>query len=149
MSIQAGMRTPPVPVTIRSSSSSAVRATAGAGVATKKAMRASARNGTRSQSVKRMTKGSLRASDSVWPAAKSDGRNHPSVITAGMAPITTLGAPRCAANAGRMVDCEAKANPTRNSAKSAPSATALCRTLRRASAASSATRIDEDTGMPL
>src|SRR6185295_14475345 len=83
------------------------------------------------------------------PAAKSDGRNHPRVMTAGMAPITTLGAPRCAANAGRMVDCDAKAKPTRNSAKSAPSATALCRTLRRASPASSARRIDEDTGKPL
>ena len=77
------MSTPPTPVTIRSTRSNAARATAGAGVATKKAMRASARNGTRSQSVKRMTKGSLRASDSVCPAANSDGRNHPSVMIGG------------------------------------------------------------------
>jgi hypothetical protein len=29
-----------------------------------------------------------------------------------MAPITTFGAPNDAANAGRIVDCEAKASPT-------------------------------------
>jgi hypothetical protein len=59
-------------------------------------------------------KGSLRTSVSVCPAAKSDGRNQPSVITAGMAPMTTFGAPSHAAKAGRIVACEANASPTRN-----------------------------------
>ena len=59
-----------------------------------------------------MRKGSFRVSVSVWPAANSDGRNQPSVITAGMAPMATFGAPSQAANAGRIVDCEANVSPT-------------------------------------
>jgi len=51
----------------------------------------------------------------VWPAAGSEGRSQPTVITAGIAPTTTLGAPRWAANAGRIVVCEANERPTTNS----------------------------------
>ena len=52
---------------------------------------------------------------SVWPAVKSAGRSHPAAITAGIAPMTTFGAPRWAANAGRIVVCEANDRPTMNS----------------------------------
>jgi hypothetical protein len=86
----------------------------GAGPATKKASSASTAYGTRSQIVQRRMNGILRASASVWPAANSDGKNQPSVITAGIAPITTLGAPSQAANAGRMVTCPANDSPTWN-----------------------------------
>jgi hypothetical protein len=44
---------------------------------------------------------------------KSGGRNQPSVITAGMAPMTTFGAPSDAANAGRTVDGDANDMATR------------------------------------
>ena len=59
--------------------------------------------------VHRIRNGSLRASPSVCGAAKRHGKNQPSVITAGIAPITTLGAPSHAANAGRIVDGETNA----------------------------------------
>src|SRR5438132_1566901 len=88
----------------------------GARSAIQYAAAASTRNGTRSQIVQRTRKGSLRASPSVYGAANRHGRNQPIVITAGIAPITTLGAPSHAANAGRMVDGEAKASATMNSA---------------------------------
>jgi hypothetical protein len=52
----------------------------------------------------------------VCPAAKREGRNHPAVITAGIAPMTRFGAPRCAAKAGRTVAWEANENPTRKRA---------------------------------
>jgi len=115
-SIHAGMSTPPTPVTIRSIRSITASAAAGARSARKNAASASPMNGTRSHTVYRRMNGSFRASDSVWPAANRDGRNQPSVMTAGMAPMTTLGAPRWAANAGRIVDWDANASPTTNSA---------------------------------
>ena len=103
-------------MTVITSSIARVRTSAAAGArsASRNDTRASAGNGSRSTIVQRITKGSLRGSVSVWAAMKSWGRNQPSVMTAGIAPITTLGAPSHAANAGRIVVCEAKARPTMN-----------------------------------
>src|SRR4026207_1124810 len=56
------------------------------------------------------------------------------VMRAGMAPITTLGAPRGAAKAGRMVDCPANESATMKKPKSIPSASRLWRRLRRTKA---------------
>ncbi len=86
----------------------------GARSATKKATTVSTRKGTRSQTVHRSTKGSLRSSRSVWAAAKSGGRNHPTVMTAGMAPMITVDAPSEAAKAGKTVAEDTKASPTMN-----------------------------------
>ena len=116
MSIQAGISAPPTPVTTRSMRRSTASVAAGARSARKNAASARTRNGARSQIVWRSTNGSFRASVWVWPAVKSEGRNQPSVITAGIAPIATLGAPRWAANAGRIVDWEANERPIRKRA---------------------------------
>jgi len=115
-SIQAGISNPPTPVTASSIPRRTASVAPGARSAIQYAAAASTRNGTRSQIVQRTRKGSLRASPSVYGAANRHGRNQPIVITAGIAPITTLGAPSHAANAGRMVDGEAKASATMNSA---------------------------------
>ena len=113
-SIQAGMRKPPTPVITSSISSVSHRVKPAQRSAVKKASSAITRNGTRSHGVHLMRNGSLRVSVSVWPAANSEGRNQPSVITAGMAPMRTLGAPSQAAKAGRMVDWEANVSATMN-----------------------------------
>ena len=110
------MSTPPTPVTTSSTRSITPSVSAGARSARKNAASASTTNGTRSQTVWRRTNGSFCSSVSVWPAANSEGMNQPSVITAGIAPITTFGAPRYAAKAGRIVDCDANASPTTKSA---------------------------------
>ena len=123
------MSTPPITVISSSISRVSTSASAGARSASRNATSASAGNGNRSTTVQRTTKGSLRGSAAVCAAMKSWGKNQPSVMTAGMAPITTLGAPSHAANAGRMVVCEAKARPTMNRPWSRPRA----RTLRRRS----------------
>ncbi len=116
MSIHAGISTPPVPVATIRSASSRARARFGWWGATKKATSASSRAGTRSHTLHRSTKGSLRGRASVCPAANSEGKYHPAVMTAGIAPISTLDAPRCWANAGRIVRWEASPRPTRKSA---------------------------------
>ena len=124
-SIHAGIRMPPVVASAVSDRSTTARASAGALSAIVNATAASSKNGTRSQTVYRSTNGRRRVNDSVWPAANSEGKNHPVVITAGMAPITAFGAPRYTANAGRTVVAEANERPIMNSEKSAPSATTL------------------------
>ena len=64
-SIQAGMSNPPTPVTMSSIARRTASVAPGARSAIQYAAAASARNGTRSQSVQRTRKGSLRASPSV------------------------------------------------------------------------------------
>ena len=108
------MRKPPTPVITSSISSVSHSVRPGQRSAVKKASSAITRNGTRSHGVHLMRNGSLRVSVSVWPAANSEGRNQPSVITAGMAPMRTLGAPSQTAKAGRMVDWEANVSATMN-----------------------------------
>jgi hypothetical protein len=112
-SIHDGISRPPTPVLSRSSASTMASVSPGARSATKKASSAMTRYGARSHPVHRMMNGICRGRVSVCPAANSEGRNHPSVMTAGIAPMTTLGAPSQAANAGRIVACEANARPTR------------------------------------
>ena len=105
------MSNPPTAVMTRSIARTSHIDSAGARSARKNAMRASTRNGTRSQPVHRITKGSLRGRRSVCAAVKSGGRNHPTVITAGMAPISTVDAPSDAANAGSTVADDMKVRP--------------------------------------
>ena len=108
------MRKPPTPVITRSMTSTSPSVRPGQRSALKNASSAITRKGTRSHTVHFMRNGSLCVSVSVWPAANSDGRNQPSVITAGMAPMRTFGAPSQAAKAGRIVDWEAKVSATMN-----------------------------------
>ena len=62
-----------------------------------------------------MMNGSFCDSRSVCAAAKSGGRNQPTVITAGIAPISTVDAPSDAANAGSTVAADMNASPTMKS----------------------------------
>src|SRR5262249_49532466 len=100
-------------------------ASAGSRSAIVNATSASTRSGTRSHTVYRSTNGRRRVSDSVWPAANRDGKNQPVVIRAGIAPITTFGAPRYTANAGTTVVADANDSPIMKGERSAPSARTL------------------------
>ena len=115
-SIHAGISRPPTPVTASSIASSTASVAPGERSASQYAAAARSRNGTRSQTVHRTRNGSLRVSPSVCGAAKRHGRNQPSVITAGIAPITMLGAPSHAAKAGKIVVGDTNASATMNSA---------------------------------
>ena len=92
--------------------SSRISESSGARSARKNATSARTGNGRRSQTVHRSTNGSLRSRRSVCAATKSGGRNHPIIITAGMAPIITVDAPSDAAKAGNTVADEINDRPT-------------------------------------
>ena len=71
-------------------------------------------------------------------------------MTAGMAPITTLGAPRCAANAGQDGRLRREGQPHEKQRKVRAERDGVdAGHCAGRSPASSARRIDEDTGKPL
>lgn len=98
----------------------------------------------RSGRARRRTNGSFSGRAAVCPAVNSAGRNHPSVMTAGIAPIRTWEAPRCWAKAGRIVACDANERPMRKRARSPRSATMLWCTSRRRDPAGSGSGTGRD-----
>ena len=110
-SVQAGNNSPPTTVITNSIASISHIESAGARVARKNATSARTRTGTRSQPVHRMMNGSFFGSRSVCAAVNSGGRNQPTVITAGMAPMSTVEAPSDSAKAGNTVAGAMNASP--------------------------------------